>query len=122
MCASVPDEARVSLKCRIAIVENFADLEKFDAQIAYENLHRFISMAQGAGVSHVVLHARPAVLSGLSPVKNRQVPSLEYAIVERAARDFLALQVTLNGGISCPNDLDNLQSRYGWSVDAPTPA
>lgn len=51
-------------------------------------------------MSHLVLHARPAVLTGLSPVKNRQVPQLNYAVVTRLARDFPTLQVTLNGGIS----------------------
>jgi tRNA-dihydrouridine synthase len=97
------EETAVSLKCRIAVYDTPDDMTT-DGRLSeeqYEKLHNYIAQAHHeGGISHLVLHARGAVLSGLSPTKNRQVPSLDYDAVERVSRDFPSLQVTLNGGIS----------------------
>jgi tRNA-dihydrouridine synthase A len=45
------------------------------------------------------VHARNAVLKGLSPKENREVPPLRYEVVRRLKRDFPALAFVLNGGI-----------------------
>eukprot|EP00563_Minutocellus_polymorphus_P001911 CAMPEP_0181034774 /NCGR_PEP_ID=MMETSP1070-20121207/7983_1 /TAXON_ID=265543 /ORGANISM="Minutocellus polymorphus, Strain NH13" /LENGTH=416 /DNA_ID=CAMNT_0023112317 /DNA_START=119 /DNA_END=1369 /DNA_ORIENTATION=- len=71
----------------------------------YTSLHQYVTQIQEGGADHIVLHARPAVLSGLSPVKNRVVPKLDYNAVKRVANDFPDMRVTLNGGISCLEDL-----------------
>jgi tRNA-dihydrouridine synthase A len=47
-----------------------------------------------------IVHARNAVLKGLSPKENREVPPLRYAYVRELKRDFPALTIVLNGGLT----------------------
>jgi len=104
----------VSLKCRIAVYDTVDEIGTNTGQETlteqqYSYLHKYVSEAQQAGISHLVLHARAAVLKGLSPKKNRHVPILDYGTVERVAKDF-PFKVTLNGGISSLPLLSSLQS------------
>ena len=95
---SLPDSTTVSLKCRIAALDHLD--ETLCPDRLYSDLHHYVATAQQAGISHLILHARPAILTGLSPVKNRQVPKLDYSVVERIAADFPSLDITMNGGIT----------------------
>lgn len=104
-------DCRVSLKCRTAVVETAEELERINEKENYAYLHNYIQHACAGGINHLVLHARPAVLSGLSPHKNRQLPQLNYRVVEQIANDFPDIQVTLNGGIRSISDLETLLSR-----------
>ena len=47
-----------------------------------------------------IVHARNAMLKGLSPKENREVPPLRYDVVHRLKRDFPALTIVINGGIA----------------------
>jgi tRNA-dihydrouridine synthase len=89
----------ISVKCRIGVIDNANDIRSLSKEQDYEYLYKYVSTMKDAGVDHVIIHARPAILSGLSPVKNRIVPELNYDIVERIASDFTDLRITLNGGI-----------------------
>ena len=53
----------------------------------------------GAGCRKFVVHARKAILSGLSPKENREVPPLRYDVVHRLKADFPDLFIVINGGI-----------------------
>ena len=53
-----------------------------------------------AGCDVFIVHARNAVLKGLSPKENREVPPLRYDVVHRLKRDFPALTIVLNGGLA----------------------
>jgi tRNA-dihydrouridine synthase A len=108
----IDDSSRVdvSVKCRIAVLDHAEDLRPLQEQ-DYDYLYNYISSISNAGANHVILHARPAVLSGLSPVKNRIVPSLDYDFCERIASDFRSLKVTLNGGITSLSQLKSLQTQ-----------
>ncbi|HYZ27182.1 MAG TPA: tRNA dihydrouridine(20/20a) synthase DusA [Geminicoccaceae bacterium] len=79
----------VTVKSRIGI----------DRQDSYEFLRRFVAAVAGAGCRTVILHARNAWLSGLSPKKNREVPPLRYELVHRVKAEFPELEVIVNGGI-----------------------
>ncbi len=79
----------VTVKTRIGI----------DAQDSYDFLHRFVSTVAAAGCGTIIVHARKAWLSGLSPKDNREIPPLRYELVHRVKRDFPDLEVILNGGI-----------------------
>ncbi|CAN5792434.1 tRNA dihydrouridine(20/20a) synthase DusA [soil metagenome] len=68
-----------------------------------EQLERFVDTLVAAGVDGVVVHARKAWLSGLSPKENRTVPPLQPERVVRLKRSRPTLRVELNGGI---RDLD----------------
>jgi tRNA-dihydrouridine synthase A len=65
----------------------------------YEFLARFVAKVRAAGCRALILHARKAWLSGLSPQENREIPPLVYERVYRTKRDFPDLEVVLNGGI-----------------------
>jgi len=115
----------VSVKTRIAALDTPEDMEgdvgddgrggvRPDLDEGrYETLCRYLDKIRDGGADHVILHARPAVLSGLSPSKNRIVPRLNYGFVEQAAKDFPDLRVTLNGGIASLSDLESILANGG---------
>ena len=63
-------------------------------------LENFVSRVAGAGCRTFIVHARNAVLKGLSPKENREVPPLRYEYVYRLKKDFPSLEFVLNGGIT----------------------
>ena len=83
----------VTLKCRLGV----------DDQDPEESLFTLVDACAAAGVRHVVVHARKAWLSGLSPKENRDVPPLDYPLVYRLKAERPQLVVELNGGVA---DLD----------------
>jgi len=82
----------VTVKCRIGI-------EPRPASEDYEFLHTFIGTVAAAGCEIVILHARMALLAGLTPKDNREVPPLRYDVAERLRRDFPNLTLIVNGGV-----------------------
>jgi tRNA-dihydrouridine synthase A len=80
----------VTVKCRIGVDDQ-------DPEVV---LPDFIAKVSGAGVGHVIIHARKAWLQGLSPRENREVPPLDYALVLRMKREFPHLTISINGGIT----------------------
>jgi tRNA-dihydrouridine synthase A len=79
----------VTVKTRIGI----DDLD------SYEFLCNFVETVADAGCKTFVVHARKAILAGLSPKENRSVPPLDYLRVYRLKKDYPHLQIVLNGGI-----------------------
>ncbi len=86
----------VSVKIRIGI----------DAQDSYEHLHRFVDRLAQAGCSSFIVHARKAILKGLSPKQNRSIPPLKYEYVYRLKQDFPGLEIVLNGGVRCLDEAE----------------
>ena len=80
----------VSVKTRIGI----------DDQDSYEFLADFVGIVADSGCETFVVHARKAILDGLSPKENRTIPPLDHERVYRLKRDFPQLLIVLNGGIS----------------------
>jgi tRNA-dihydrouridine synthase A len=80
----------VTVKCRIGI-------DKQDPEVALENFTRAV---QAAGCDALIVHARKAWLSGLSPRENRDIPPLDYDIVFRLKAAHRTLPIVLNGGIA----------------------
>jgi tRNA-dihydrouridine synthase A len=66
----------------------------------YAFVRDFVGTVAVAGCEVFIVHARNAVLKGLTPKENRQVPPLRYEVVRRLKRDFPALTIVLNGGLS----------------------
>ena len=66
---------------------------------SYDFLYRFVEAITGAGCRTVVVHARKAILTGLSPKENRMIPSLDYERVRRLKSDYPSMEVVLNGGL-----------------------
>ena len=106
----------ISVKCRIAVFDHESEQHYPLDETDYEYLKKYISTIYDAGANHIILHARPAILSGLSPVKNRIVPKLDYNFVERIASDLSqehdnSINFTLNGGITSLSQLQSLIER-----------
>ena len=68
-----------------------------------ERLFSFVDTLAKAGTTTFVVHARKALLKGLSPKENREIPPLDYEIVADLKRARPDLEIILNGGIA---DLD----------------
>ncbi|MCB1645500.1 MAG: tRNA dihydrouridine(20/20a) synthase DusA [Pseudomonadales bacterium] len=79
----------VTVKTRIGI--NDAD--------SYGHFSHFIETVHGAGCRIFIIHARKAVLGGLSPKENREIPPLKYDYLYRIREDFQDTSFVLNGGI-----------------------
>ncbi len=79
----------VTVKCRIGI----------DDQNRFEDLVRFVEPVRTAGCRVFIVHARNAILAGLSPKQNRDIPPLKYQFVHRLKETFPELTVVLNGGL-----------------------
>ena len=80
----------VTVKCRIGIDDQ-------DPEVALETM---AVTAQRAGGDALIVHARKAWLSGLSPRENRDIPPLDYDIVFRLKAAHPDLPIVLNGGIT----------------------
>jgi len=70
-----------------------------DSIETYEFVQQFVGTVADAGCETFFVHARNAVLKGLSPKDNRKVPPLKYDYVYRLKRDFPALRIVVNGGV-----------------------
>jgi tRNA-dihydrouridine synthase A len=79
----------VTVKCRIGIDEQ-------DPQLALETM---TAAVEAAGVDALIVHARKAWLSGLSPRENRDIPPLDYELVYRLKAAHPRLPVIINGGV-----------------------
>ena len=65
----------------------------------------------GAGCAVAIVHARKAVLGGLSPRENREIPPLRYDVVRRLKEAFPALPVVVNGGL---RDARSVLAALAW--------
>jgi tRNA-dihydrouridine synthase A len=70
-----------------------------DAVEEYEFVRDFVGTLAEAGCEVFIVHARNAILKGLSPKENREIPPLKYEYAYRLKRDFPSLEIIINGGI-----------------------
>ncbi|MDF0749117.1 tRNA dihydrouridine(20/20a) synthase DusA [Marinobacter sp. 71-i] len=70
-----------------------------DGRESWDDLCEFIEKVSGAGCRTFIVHARIAVLEGLSPKENRNVPPLKYDWVYRLKARYPHLEIIINGGI-----------------------
>ena len=86
----------VTVKCRLGV----------DEQDEYADLERFTETVRAGGCEIFIVHARKAWLEGLSPKENREIPPLNYERVYRLKREFPALTIVVNGGVSSVADVE----------------
>jgi|TARA_B110000503_G_scaffold60264_1_gene95801 tRNA-dihydrouridine synthase A len=97
----------VSIKCRLGV----------DKEDSYEFLYNFIKTVEGSGIDTFIIHARNAILAGLSPRQNRHIPPLKYDYVYRLKKDLPNLNIIINGGIkSMEESIDHLQHVDGVMI------
>ncbi len=98
-CVSAMREAvgiPVSVKHRLGI----------DSIESYDFVCDFVAALTKVGCGTFVVHARNAVLKGLSPKANREVPPLKYEYVHRLRRDFPEACIVVNGGLDTQGQID----------------
>jgi len=88
----------VTVKMRIGI----------DDKDNYEFLTGFVEPLIDAGCRKFIVHARIAILDGLSPKDNRTVPPLNYERVYQLKRDYPELEIILNGGVRALDQVDEI--------------
>ena len=96
----------VTVKTRIGI----------DDRDRYEDLAGFVESIAAAGCRTVIVHARKAWLSGLSPKENREIPPLRYDVVYRLKADFPSLEIIVNGGITSIDEVIAHNTRVDGSM------
>ena len=101
----------VTVKCRIGIEPSRSLLSDYDYPAS------FVTTVAAAGCEVFVVHARKAILDGLSPKENREVPPLRYDVASRLAEDHPTLTIVLNGGVRRLTDvLRHLESFAGVMI------
>lgn len=72
----------------------------------YEDMINFINITEKADIKKYIVHARIAVLAGLDPKQNREIPPLRYDEVYRLKEEKPHLHIEINGGIKTVNEID----------------
>ena len=89
----------LSIKTRIGI----------DDHDDYNFLFRFVEETANAGCNHFIIHARKALLQGISPKDNRRIPPIDYERVYRLKKDFTELSIEINGEI---NSIEEIETHF----------
>jgi len=79
----------------------------FDDTEDFSYLNKFILKMKEAGCKKFILHARKAILKGLSPKQNLNIPKLNYEMVYKIKEQNPDLEIIINGGISKTEDIKN---------------
>ena len=73
---------------------------------SYGFMRDFVGTVANAGCKTFIVHARNAILKGLSPKENREIPPLKYDFAYQLKRDFPELEIILNGGVKTISEID----------------
>jgi tRNA-dihydrouridine synthase A len=87
----------VTIKTRLGVDDHYS----------YQYMSDFVGRVQESGCSVFIMHARKALLAGLSPKQNRDVPPLHYDWVYRLKQESPELQIVINGGIDSLESVKN---------------
>ncbi len=96
------NKIEVSMKCRIGLGK-----EK-----NYDFFEEFIDETLKSGIKIVYVHARNAILSGISPSQNRSIPPLDYNFVDRIKNRYPSAIFVLNGGINSLEKASDLINNF----------
>ena len=94
-------DIEVTMKCRIGLGND----------LNYDYFSAFINEIVQSGINIIYVHARNAILNGLSPKGNRSIPRLNYEFVKKIKKEHPHVQFILNGGI------DSLDKAYALSKE-----
>ena len=96
------DKIEATLKCRLGLGK----------ELNYEFFEEFIDEISKTGIKIIYVHARNAILSGISPQGNRTIPPLSYDFVKKVKNRYTNITFILNGGINNLNDAENLLKEF----------
>lgn len=98
----------ITLKHRIGIEGRNILPSSFERTLfdRYEDMVNFVTTTERSGVDRFTIHARIAILEGLSPKENREIPPLRYEEVYRLKKEFPHLNIEINGGIKTIKEIE----------------
>ena len=96
------DKIIVTMKCRIGLGKH----------LNYDFFEEFIDEIIKSGIGIIYVHARNAILSGISPKANRSIPPLEYSFVKKIKKKYPRVNFILNGGIDSIEKAKELLKDY----------
>ena len=96
------DKIEATLKCRLGLgrILNYAFFEEFIDEIST------------TGINVIYVHARNAILSGISPQANRTIPPISYNFVKKIKKKYPRIKFILNGGIDSLEKAESLLKEY----------
>jgi len=77
-----------------------------DQSESYDFVRDFVGTVAEGGCTTFIVHARNAILKGLSPKENREIPPLKYEYAYQLKRDFPQFEILINGGIKTEAEID----------------
>jgi len=96
------DRIEATLKCRLGLGK----------ELNYEFFEEFIDEISKTGIKFIYVHARNAILSGISPQGNRTIPPLCYDFVKKIKNKYPHITFVLNGGISNLDESESLLKEF----------
>ncbi len=96
------DKIITSMKCRIGLGK----------ELNYDYFEEFIDEVTKSGIKIIYVHARNAILTGISPSQNRSIPPLDYNFVKRIQLKYPNIKFILNGGIDSIERCQKLLNDY----------
>jgi tRNA-dihydrouridine synthase A len=76
-----------------------------DKEENYGFVRDFVGTVADAGCRTFIVHARNAILKGLSPKENREIPPLKYEVAYELKREFPGLEILINGGVKTDDEI-----------------
>lgn len=118
--AALMNDPELVKDCLLSIKENFNKEVSVKIRLGTDNndidktLDDFVDSIQSCNIKVFYVHARKAILKGLTPKQNREIPPLNYERVRKLKEDFSDLEIIINGGIKQldflkKNDLSRLE-------------
>ena len=103
-CIEALQNAKIeaTLKCRLGL----------GRELNYEFFEEFIDEISKTGIKFIYVHARNAILSGISPQGNRTIPPLNYNFVKVIKNKYPNITFILNGGINNLDEAENLLKEF----------
>ena len=96
------DKIEATLKCRLGLGK----------ELNYEFFEEFVDEISKTGIKIIYVHARNAILSGISPQANRSIPPLRYDFVKKIKNKFPKIKFILNGGIDSLEKAESLLKEF----------
>ena len=89
----------------------------FDQTESFDYLNLFVNKISSAGAKTIILHARKAILKGLTPKENLKIPKLNYPMVYEIKKQNKNLEIIINGGIvNCTQVKEHLMNCDGVMI------
>ena len=96
------DKIEATLKCRLGLGK----------ELNYDFFEEFIDEISKTEIKYIYVHARNAILSGISPQGNRTIPPLSYDFVKKIKNKYPNITFILNGGIKNLDEAENLLKEF----------